>query len=143
MAADTLKRRGGADVQPGRLVQWQAKNQLDNTVTAIALPAVTVGGEWLGQQADADVRVGVVDEVRDVVGARCTVFQRMNARGDMLRVATNVLKDGKRAIGTFIPAVEPSGKENAVVAAVLGKQTFVGRAFVVDGWYATATSPSC
>lgn len=141
VAADALRRRGGASIATGRQVAWQARNQFDNSVSTVELPAVMVGGEWLGQQLSTAQRVDVVDDVRDVVGARCTIFQRINEQGDMLRVATNVLKDGARAIGTYIPAVEPGGKKNAVVAAVLERQTFLGRALVVDGWYVTAYQP--
>ncbi len=60
----------------------------------------------------------------------------------MLRVCTNVQKlDGKRAIGTFIPAVNPNGSPNTVVSTVLKGNTFNGRAFVVNAWYMTAYEP--
>lgn len=140
VAADTLRRRGGAGTL-AREVTWTATNQFDGQATTIALPAFAAGGTWFGQDTSAGVRVPVVDEVQDVARARATVFQRMNARGDMLRVATNVLKDGRRAIGTYIPAQQPDGAANPVVAAILKKQTYVGRAFVVDGWYVAAYEP--
>ncbi len=60
----------------------------------------------------------------------------------MLRVATNVIGDnGKRAIGTFIPATGPDGQPNPIVAAVLRGETFVGRAYVVNTWYMAAYEP--
>ncbi len=66
----------------------------------------------------------------------------MNETGDMLRVCTNVLnKEGVRAIGTYIPAVQPDGQPNPVVAEILKGKPYVGRAFVVDGWYSTAYQP--
>ncbi len=71
-----------------------------------------------------------------------TVFQRLNDAGDMLRVCTNVPdKHGARAIGTYISAVNPDGKPNTVIEKVLRGETFVGRAFVVNDWYATAYKP--
>jgi hypothetical protein len=71
-----------------------------------------------------------------------TVFQRMNERGDMLRIATTVKKaSGERAIGTFIPAVSPDGKANAVLASVLQGKTYLGRAFVVSAWFIAAYQP--
>ena len=83
-----------------------------------------------------------MDKVSSLTGSFCTVFQRMNESGDMLRVATNVkTKDGKRAINTFIPSVEADGKRNPVVQAVLKGERYVGRAFVVDAWYVTAYEP--
>jgi methyl-accepting chemotaxis protein len=66
----------------------------------------------------------------------------MNKQGDMLRVATNVVKtDGTRAIGTYIPHKNADGKPNPVISAVLSGQTFTGRAFVVNAWYITAYKP--
>jgi methyl-accepting chemotaxis protein len=49
--------------------------------------------------------------------------------------------DGTRAVSTYIPAVNPDGKPNPVVSAVLQGKTFTGRAYVVDDWYTTAYSP--
>src|SRR5690606_15106431 len=49
--------------------------------------------------------------------------------------------DGTRAIGTYIPAVNPDGKPNPVVASVLRGETYQGRAFVVDAWYVTKYEP--
>ena len=66
----------------------------------------------------------------------------MNDAGDMIRVATNVMKkDGTRAIGTYIPAAEPGGKANSVIAAVLKGETFQGLAQVVGAWYVAAYQP--
>src|SRR3712207_7957094 len=60
----------------------------------------------------------------------------------MLRVATNVVgTTGKRAIGTYIPATNPDGAPNPVLAAVLAGQTYRGNAFVVDSWYVSAYAP--
>ena len=60
----------------------------------------------------------------------------------MLRVCTNVkTKDNRRAVGTFIPAVNPDGTPNPVIATVLKGETYVGRAFVVNDWYMTAYEP--
>jgi signal transduction histidine kinase len=66
----------------------------------------------------------------------------MNDEGDMLRVSTNVEKrNGRRAIGTYIPRINPDGSENPVVSRVLSGQTYRGRAFVVNKWYITAYEP--
>jgi len=54
----------------------------------------------------------------------------------------NVLKDdGHRAIGTFIPSVNPDGKPNPVTAAVMKGESFTGRAFVVNNWYIASYEP--
>jgi methyl-accepting chemotaxis protein len=86
--------------------------------------------------------VPVVDEATRLTREFCTLFQRINDNGDMLRVATSVMqKDGNRAVGTFIPAKLPDGSENPVVKTVLAGSTYRGRAFVVDDWHAAAYEP--
>ncbi len=121
---------------------WEAVHQINQTVTVVALPQALVGGRWLGQNADAGVMTPVVDQVTQMVGGTATLFQRMNAAGDMLRVATTVpTTDGRRAIGTYIPAVNPDGASNPVVAAILQGETYHGVAYVVNAWYLTAYAP--
>ncbi len=123
-------------------VNWTATNQYTGASQRIALPKMRVGETWLGQISDPKTAAPVVDEVQELVSSTCTVFQRMNQRGDMLRISTNVIKaDGTRATGTYIPAVNPDGTPNPVLSKVLSGERFVGRAFVVDKWYITAYEP--
>ena len=123
-------------------VSWQVVNQYTKQSRALDLPKMLVGDKWLGKNADGAVYSPVVDKVEELVGGTCTIFQRMNAEGDMLRVATNVKKlDGSRAIGTYIPRTNPDGKLNPVISKVLKGETFYGRAYVVNAWYITAYQP--
>ncbi|MGY1785740.1 methyl-accepting chemotaxis protein [Geodermatophilus sp. SYSU D00698] len=142
VALDVLARSGGLAVGgPGGPVRWEARNQLSGEVTPVDLPRVTVGGAWLGQNADPAVPTAVVDQVEALVGGTATIFQR-TLSGDMLRVATNVTSAaGTRAIGTYIPATDPGGTPNPVVSAVTAGQTYRGNAFVVDSWYVAAYTP--
>ena len=124
-------------------VPWNAVNQYTQNSVPVELPKMLVGNTWFGQIQDLGTVVPVVDRVKGLAeNVTCTVFQRMNAAGDMLRVATNVVKsDGTRAIGTYIPRTNPDGKANPVVSEVLRGQTFSGRAYVVDRWYLTTYEP--
>ncbi len=142
VARDRLKARGNASISD-ETVTWNAVNQYTKNIGVVRLPKMLVGDMWLGKVRDMNLTVPVVDYIREVApGVTCTVFQRMNDTGDMLRVATNVPKlDGSRAIGTFIPAVNPDGKSNPVVSSVMKGETYVGRAYVVNGWYLTAYEP--
>jgi len=141
IAGDILARAG--KVSLGReSLRWETRNQFTGEVADVFLPPMLVGGQWLGQNDDPAVPSPVVDAVRDLVGGTATIFQRMNDAGDMLRVATNVEdSEGRRAIGTYIPNVNPDGTANPVVEALLRGETFSGRAYVVNDWYLTAYRP--
>lgn len=134
--------RGGLRVQENETVTWQAVNQFTKQVQTVQLPRMYLGDTWLGQFTDGSADVPFVDEVGRITGTTCTLFQRMNSQGDMLRVCTNVRgEDGRRAVGTFIPAMQPDGTPNPVVASVLRGETYTGRAFVVNKWYITMYKP--
>ena len=123
-------------------ISWQVTNQYTGDSQKIDLPKMQLGSSWLGQTKSMNEKAFLVDQIQDLVGGTCTVFQRMNRSGDMLRVATNVEKhDGTRAIGTYIPATNPDGKQNPVISKVMQGQTYYGRAYVVNAWYITAYKP--
>jgi methyl-accepting chemotaxis protein WspA len=121
---------------------WEAINQFTQQTKNVTLPKFMVGGTWLGKNSELSSVTPIVDDVKRLVGGTCTIFQRMNEAGDMLRVATNVEDlDKKRAIGTFIPAVNADGSPSAVVSSVMKGQPYRGLAFVVNTWYLTAYEP--
>jgi methyl-accepting chemotaxis protein WspA len=123
-------------------VTWEAVNQFTQQSQTVILPHFMVGGTWLGKNRELSSPTPIVDDVKRLIGGTCTIFQRMNEGGDMLRVATNVVTlDQKRAIGTFIPALNADGTPNAVVAAIMKGQPYRGLAFVVNTWYLTAYEP--
>lgn len=135
-----VQRAGGAH-EAGEAVSWTATNQFNGEAQEIHLPKFMLGGQWLGKATGFSENVPVVDEVTAKTGSVCTIFQRMNGSGDMLRVATTVkAKNGSRAVGTFIPSVT-NGTKNAVIASILAGKTYSGRAFVVDAWYYVKYDP--
>ncbi len=120
---------------------WTAVNQYTKESRKIRLPQMHLGKQWLGKTFSPKKEVPLVDEVQDLLYSTCTIFQRMNKDGDMLRVATNIIKkNGDRAVGTFIPASNPDGAPNPVISTVLQGKTFRGRAFAVNAWYITQLS---
>lgn len=125
-------------------VAWLAENQFSKQTHELSLPKMFLGEQWLGNSVEAQTAALLVDQAAELVGAGATVtlFQRMNEQGDMLRVATTVRgADNRRATGTFIPAIQPDGTANPVIAAILGGTTYHGRAYVVNDWYLTAYEP--
>jgi methyl-accepting chemotaxis protein len=141
-----VARRGlaglGAPVDTTNLVGWSAVNQLTRQTSHVTLPRFVFGSTWLGQNYDTNVPSPVVDEVKLNTADFCTVFQRMNEEGDMLRVCTSVVgTDGTRAVGTYIPRRQQDGTENPVLTAVLKGESYRGRAFVVNDYHAAAYEP--
>lgn len=143
VAGEFAQRSGGIGISDQEQVSWTAVNQFTGESRECVLPQVRLGETSFNVNAAADQPTLFVDEVASLLGdATCTVFQRVNSAGDMLRVATNVKNaKGKRGIGTYIPATDPDGTENPVVASLLRGERFVGRAFVVDDWYWAGYEP--
>jgi methyl-accepting chemotaxis protein len=141
VAEDHLARRGGVSLSTDSLVEWRARDQFSGEERTMSLPRMLLGGGiWTGQIAETDAEAPLVDEIAGVTGGVATLFQVMES--GMLRVATTVrTAEGKRAIGTFIPKVNPDGKANAVTAFILAGNAFVGRARVVGRWMLTAYVP--
>ncbi len=144
IASNALERAGGIRLST-QSVQWTAVNQFTKDSQSVSLPLMNIGQTELSPNANAEAAYSVVDSIKETVGCVCTVFQRINDAGDMLRVCTNVQKkDGSRAVGTFIPAIgtdEDRSAVNPVVAALLRGEAFHGPAFVVDAWYLAAYAP--
>lgn len=121
---------------------WTAVNQYTGQQKEFILPKMLLGGKWLKNNIDFAVPVPVVDEVSSLLGMTCTLFQRANEAGDMVRVATSVPdSDGSRAIGTYIPRFNPDGAPNQVIEHLLEGKVFTGRAYVVNDWYLTSYLP--
>lgn len=140
---DQVDRLGGLGFSRTEQVTWRATNQLDRSVVEVSLPRVLLGAAPLPVNKDFARPSPLVDRVKELVGAESTLFQRMNERGDMLRVATTVPdpREGGRAVATYIPAVDPDGEPNPVVSTVLRGETYRGRARVVDNWHLSGYEP--
>lgn len=135
VALDIVERGGGFHLMDEK-VRWKAVNQISKEENSVFLSKMALGSLWLGQNADPDAPTPMVDALMSMTGTTCTVFQRMNEAGDLLRVATNILKaDGKRAVGTYIP------RSSVVAQTVKSGETYRGTAYVVSAWYLTQYRP--
>ena len=125
-----------------KLISWEAVDLFSSKTVAIELPKLFFGGHWLMQNPDPKIETPLVDEVQRLVGGSATVYQRVNDQGDMLGIATNILRqDGNRAIGTLIPAFLPDGQPNPIVEAVLQGETYHGLQNFENTLYMTAFEP--
>jgi len=141
IADAVLHEAGGVHTSPAPAA-WNAVNQYTQVEAPVSAPTWSLSGQPLLGDRSFQHRIPVIDDASQKTGEAVTLFERLNSAGDMLRVATSVpATDGKRAIGTYIPARMPDGSSNAVVQSVLRGQTYRGRAFVVNAWYITAYEP--
>ena len=138
---DKITRTGAIQLEPAAQ-NWTAINQFTKAPLTARLPQMTVGGKRFGSNRDMKKPTLIVDEAERLTGDKITIFQRINPQGDLLRIATTVENEkGDRAIGTYIPAVNPDGKPNAVASAIREGRTYQGTAFVVKELMVTTYEP--
>jgi methyl-accepting chemotaxis protein len=137
-----IKDNGGLRITSENIT-WNAVNQVNQAVSSVALPKMLIGNLWLGQAKDPNAEVPIVDELQNLFGnSACTIFQRMNTKGDMVRIATNILqKDGLRQIGSYLPSTLPDGKLNPTIKTILGGQSTTGRVNMGKQFYLTINKP--
>jgi methyl-accepting chemotaxis protein len=140
VASQVLAMRGAVTFAEPQ--EWTVTNQVSLEKSVVQVPRMLVGDTDLGRNDDPAVATPLVDDVTNLLGSATTVFQRVNEEGDMLRVGTNVrTAEGRRAIGTYIPATAPDGTPTPVVAALTAGESFYGTATVVGQPYVAAYMP--
>jgi len=141
IAREMITAQGGVHLS-SETTDWKAAEQKTHAETRVSLPKVLLGTREISLTDASLPHAAVVDDVLYYTGSFCTIFQRMNDAGDMLRVNTSIRTTaGPRAIGTYIAARNADASANPVVQAVLRGETYRGRAFVVNQWHATAYEP--
>ncbi|HWR41415.1 MAG TPA: methyl-accepting chemotaxis protein [Patescibacteria group bacterium] len=106
------------------------ENDADRLLVAVAVPVKSPGGQILGTVIAATVvsRDEVVDAIKKHIGVDCTFFA-----GDK-RVATTIVQDGKRVVGTKLDPVLADRVLNK-------KETFSGEANILGVPYVTYYQP--
>jgi methyl-accepting chemotaxis protein len=123
-------------------VNWVAINQYTKLTQVMSLPKIMIGNTNIEKINSFEKAVPLIDELAEKYTCELTIFQKMNDEGGFLRVASTIKKlNGERAIGTYIPANNPDGKENPVTSTILSGRTYKGRAFIVNAWYKTKYEP--
>jgi methyl-accepting chemotaxis protein WspA len=138
---DLIKQSGGISTS-SESIEWTVYNQHTREQQKIILPKLLLGNVWLGQISSINTSVPIVDRVKNELLGNCSIFQRMNENGDMIRIATNVInKEGTRSIGSYIPATNKDGSKNEAIEAVLSKTSYTGLGFALNDRYITAYLP--
>jgi methyl-accepting chemotaxis protein/heme exporter protein D len=137
-----LKQGGGLLISSQETQTWAIVSSQPSSSSSIVLPVMKFAGEAIVPNKDFSVPTPAVDEIKELTSLTCSIFQRMNEQGDMIRVASTVSgSDGQRMIGTVILAVRTDGKPDPVVATVLGGQTYRGLNPALGDMWLTAYEP--
>ncbi len=141
VAMDRMKTLGQISFARAR-VPWEALNQSTGKSFRIELPLMQLGSRTLEPNRDPGKATPFVDEIKAQTGADTAVYQRMNDAGDMLQVAASIVAaDGKRTVGTYMPALDPSGNSNPAVQEVLKGRKYAGRISMAGAQYVAALEP--
>ena len=141
VSRDLLKKTGEISLSD-ETTSINAINPYTNSSSRIELPKLMAGYQWLGEFNHSTNSYPVVDEANKLVNSICTVFQRMNDQGDMLRLSTTASDaNGVRQVGTYVPARMSDGSSNPVISAVIRGSNFQGRAQVLGDWCLSEYSP--
>ena len=137
-----MKNIGIPEIDKENIIKWTAINQYTKQEKEITIPKFFLGSNLITKQFTFDHESIVVDKVRQSANVNCTILQRINVNGDMLRICTNVNNiDATRAVGTYIPAINPDGTPNQVISTIIKGEIFRGKAYDVNSWCITAYKP--
>lgn len=130
---NVLRSMGPVRLDGAHMSVWHAHNELSGEGKSLEIPLMTIGETPL---------VSAVDDVSKETGAFAAIFQRLNDRGDMLRVASSFnAETGTRETGTFIPAELRAGESAKVLQTVLSGNTYLGKEVLNRTLYLTAYQP--
>lgn len=129
MMREKVRESGGFNISPSETVHWSVKNLETQKVVSLDLPRVLIGREWIGMDKDIKKPAKIVDFAKEISPMLNTsLFQRVNADGDILRIATNrVDPNGLRRVGDYLPAVRADGKPNPAIAAAMKGESYTHR----------------
>ena len=133
-----LSSNGGAELA-GLTTDWNVINHLTKESRQMVLPVFQVGFDVITHITDFNEIVPVVDEAQELIEGNCSIFQRMNDKGDMLLVATTQkIDDSIRATAFYMPAISENGDANPVISNILNDNPYKGRAYIVNDWFISA-----
>lgn len=120
-----LDEKGDVSLSDKETVPWVAVNMLTNEKMTNTLPKFLIGSEWIAPNRVFSKPTPVIDKIGEVTGVSLTIFQRVNAIGDLLSIASNVpASNGDRNIGMLSPAYLSNGKPNPLTMAILRDQLY-------------------
>ncbi len=138
-----LKDLGPVRLDGSHSAVWHATNEITGQPKLLEVPVMSAGSlKFTPPSDDEEAAPAVVEEIEQKAGTPATIFQRLNERGDMLRVASSLrLDDGARAVASFIPADARTGESATILEQVLSGHPYIGQESLYNKNYWTAYTP--
>ncbi|MGV8075011.1 MAG: Cache 3/Cache 2 fusion domain-containing protein [Syntrophobacteraceae bacterium] len=119
----------GIQIIPEHKISLDAVNQATKKSHTVILPA------WKGGKTTLTGDTHFVDSIQSLVGSNCSLYQKTDG-DELLNVSTTLTgKDGRRAVGSLIPA------ESEITKTILAGRASAGRTFLVDEWSIALLDP--
>ena len=124
-------------------LEWTLTNPETREVKNYILPEFLIGIEPVYKYYNYEEDFcPIVDDIQEMTGAYCSIFQLIDNNDTLLRIATNLKnKKGKRAIETLLPKKTKYGEPNPVIAAILKGESYEGTSYEVNGNYISIYIP--
>ncbi len=123
IAIEIIKREGGAKKADYSFqsseVMWQTVNAKTKEKELIELPILELGGEKIMP----NVVPNCVNEINNTIDGNIEIYQRVNPRGDMLRIVHNSTGGGEKRYASLIAASNPKNIENLKITKALSGKT--------------------
>jgi methyl-accepting chemotaxis protein len=125
---EQLLSHGKIEVSNNETIEYNAVNQISKETVRVSLPTWYIDGKKV--QANS----AIIGRITKSGIHSATIFQRIPQ--GFMRVSTNIVeKDGKSAVGTFIP------NSSIVAQTISSGKDYAGRAIVVGEWHLTGYRP--
>ena len=122
------------------LVPWKIKS--GDSEQNIELPMMLIGDKWIGKNEDAKRPSLIVDDIRELSGVDCSIFQRVNLKGDMINICSSKLNiTGQRIVGKMIKHINTDGKPNKMIKKILSGEQYFERASFENAWTTLICEP--
>ncbi|SNS82483.1 Cache 3/Cache 2 fusion domain-containing protein [Granulicella rosea] len=128
-----LEKTGGVHLNPARTASWQAVNSETQRSNPIIAPELSLGA-WKSAPNTTDP--GPLHDIAAVTGRAVVLFERIDAAGDMMRVAGASPQSGANpGLGSYIPAQLADATANPMIATILSGRTYQGRSEEFGSWH--------
>lgn len=123
-------------------IVWRAESPLSKDFYFYELPKLLIGNQIIEQNFNESIASPIVDPLKALTKETISLFQRINEEGDMLRIATTLLRaDGSRDISQCLLANSKVSDPEQTIQRVLKGEIVLSSTSILDEWYVYGAAP--